>query len=164
MKDNGYEGVFEKREVELIQRWAKRAGFSSDQVSDVLQEVAMIVAQEPDGWAQADKSRRRQLLWLFTRNTVGKIRRKEERRRQRDQQKAMMAEEAYTDDAALMRLDVQGVMAGLDERCQDVCELLSQGFSRSQIAQRMNCSWHAVDRLVRTIRRRLQEAEVNAWL
>ncbi len=63
-----------------------------------------------------------------------------------------------------VRLDVQDVVAGLDERCQTVCELLSQGLSRSQIAEQMQCGWHTVDRLVRTIRERLEEAEVDGWL
>ena len=63
-----------------------------------------------------------------------------------------------------VRLDVQEVVTGLDERCRTVCELLSEGLSKSQIAERMQCSWHAVDRLVRTIRQRFEEAEVDQWL
>lgn len=64
---------------------------------------------------------------------------------------------------ALRRVLPQVVLR-LDERCQIVCGLLSQGLSKSQIAERMQCGWHTVDRLVRTIRKRLEEAEVDAWL
>ena len=159
-----YEGVFEKSEIEPIRRWAKRSGFSSSEIPDVLQEVAITVIRQPADWAEAGKSRRRQLLWLFTRNALGKIRRTEERRRQRDEQKAMMTEEAYCDNVTPMRLDVQEVVAGLDEQCQTVCKLLSEGLSKMQIAQRLGCSWHAVNRTVRTISQRLEAAEVDEWL
>jgi len=164
MIGNEYEGLFEKREVELIRQWAKRAGIQSDEIPDVLQEVAIVVIQRPDGWSSATSARRKQLLWVLTRNALGKIKRTERRRCQRDEQKASMTEEAYCEDATSMRLDVQEVVASLDERCQTVCELLSQGLSRSQIAERMNCGWHTVDRLVHTIRQRFEETEVSQWL
>ncbi len=161
---NEYEGWFEKQEVELIRRWAKRGGIPSDGAYDVLQEVAMVVVQQPDDWSAMTAVERKQLLWVVTRNVLGKIKRAERRRRRRDEEKAAMVEEAYCDNATPIRLDVQEVVAGLDERCQTVCGLLSQGLSKSQIAERMQCGWHTVDRLVRTIRERLQEAEVDAWL
>jgi len=164
MIDNEYEGLFEKREVELIRQWAKRGGIQPEEVPDVLQEVAMVVVQQPDDWPATTSAERKQLLWVVTRNVLGKIKRAERRRRRRDEQKATMVEEAYCDDATPIRLDVQEVVARLDERCQTVCELLSQGLSKSQIAERMQCGWHTVDRLVRTIRERLEEAEVDAWL
>jgi len=101
--------------------------------------------------------KRKQLLWVLTRNVVGKIKRAERRRRRREQEKASMVEEAYCDDATPMRLDVQEVVAGLDERCRRVCGLLSQGLSTSQIAERMQCGWHTVDRLIRTIREQFEQ-------
>lgn len=164
MTGNEYEGVFEKQEVELIQQWAKRAGFRSDEIPDVLQDVAMVVIQRPDRWLLATSTRRKQLLWVITKNTLGKIKRAERRRRRRDEQKASMAEEAYCDNATPTRLDVQAVVAGFDERCQAVCELRSRGLSKSQVAERMNCGWHTVGRLVHTISQRLEEAGVNEWL
>jgi len=157
MIGNEYEGLFEKREVELIRQWAKRAGLQSDAIPDVLQEVAMVVVQQPGDWPATTSAKRKQLLWGLTRNVLGKIKRVERRRRRRDEQKASMVEEAYCDDTTPMRLDVQEVVASLDERCQAVCDLLSQGLSTSQIAKRMNCGWHAVDRIVREIRRRFEE-------
>ena len=75
-----------------------------------------------------------------------------------------MTEEAYYDNAIPMRLDVEEVVSGLDARCQAVCELLSQGLCKSQIADQMGCGWHTVDRLVQTIRRRFEEAGVHEWL
>ena len=157
MIDNEYEGLFEEREVELIEQWAKRAGLQSDEIQDVLQEVAIVVVQQPDSWLATAGAKRKQLLWVLTRNVAGKIKRAERRRRRRDEQKAAMVDEAYRDDATPMRLDVQEVVAGLDERCQIVCDFLSQGLSKSQIAERMQCGWHTVDRMVRTIRGQFEE-------
>ena len=164
MSGNEYEGVFQAQEVDLIRRWAKRGGIQSDDVSDVLQEVAMVVLQQPGNWPAISSSERKQALWIVTRDVLGKIKRMERRRRQRDEQKALMVEEAYIDNSTPMRLDVQKVIAGLDRRCQTVCELLSQGRPKSEIAERMQCGWHTVDRLMRTIRERLEEAGVDAWL
>ncbi len=164
MSGNEYEGVFEKREVELIRWWANQAGFQPSDVPDLLQEAAIAVIQRPNGWPQASGTERRQLLWAFTKSTSGRIKRSEGRQQQRDEQKALMVDEAYCDNATPIRLDVQEVVAGLDERCQTVCQLLSEGLSKLQIAEQMQCSWHAVDRLVQTVRLRLEEAEVDAWL
>jgi DNA-directed RNA polymerase specialized sigma24 family protein len=161
---NEYDGLLEKREVDLIRQWAKRGGMQSDGVSDVLQEVAMVVVQQPGDWSATTSKDRQQLLWVVTRNVLSKIKRAERRRRQRDEEKAAMSEEAYCDNATPIRLDVQEVVAHLDERSQTVCELLSQGLSKPQIAERMQCGWHTVDRLVRTVRERLEEAGVDAWL
>ena len=157
MIGNEYEGLFERREVALIRRWAKRVGIQSDDISDVLQEVAMAVAQQRDARPADTKAKRRQLLWVLTKNVLGKIKRAERRRRRRDEQKALMVEEAYCDQATPIRLDVQTVVAGLDERRQTVCEFLSQGLSKSQIAEQMQCGWHTVDRLVREIREQFEE-------
>jgi len=129
---------------------AKQAGFRADEIPDLLQDIAVAVIERPDLWQWASKSRRKQLLWVLTRNTLGKIRRTEDRRRRRDEQKASMTEEAYCDNAGPISLDVQNVVAGLDERCQTVCELLSEGLSRADIAERLQCNWHTADRLVRT--------------
>lgn len=164
MTDNEYEGLFEEREVELIGRWARRSGLQPDEIPDVLQEVAMDVCQQLEEWLATQGADRRQMLWILTRNVSGKIKRADRRRRRRDEQKALMTEEAYCDTTMPARLDVQDVVAGLDERCQTVCALLSQGLSKSQIAKQMQCGWHTVDRLVRTIRERLEAAEVDEWL
>ncbi len=157
MMGNEYEGLLEKRDVRLIRRWAMRAGFQPDEIPDVLQEVAMAVIQNPDGCLAATGAERKLSLWILARDTFSRITRAEQRRRQRDEQKALMVHEAYCDDVTPVRLDVQTIVAGLDEQCRTVCKLLSQGLSQSQIAKRMQCGWHTVDRLVRTIRERFEE-------
>lgn len=164
MGERGYEGVLEDREVKLIRQWANRAGIQPADIPDVVQEVAMVVIQRPEQWVQPPPARRRQLLWGITKNTLGKVKRSEGRRRRRDEQKSLMVEEAYCDNTTPMRLDVQEVVASLDDRCRTVCGHLSRGLSKSQIAEQMHCGWHVVDRLVRTIRQRLEEAGVNEWL
>ena len=124
----------------------------------------MDVCQQLEEWSATPGAERRQMLWILTRTVSSRIKRADRRRRWRDEQKALMTEEAYCDTTIPVRLDVQDVVAGLDERCQTVCALLSQGLSRSQIAEQMQCGWHTVDRLIDTIRERLEEAEVDAWL
>ena len=54
MSGNDYEGVFEKQEIELIRQWAKQARFQSEDIPDVLQEVAMVVIQRPEGYRCAN--------------------------------------------------------------------------------------------------------------
>ena len=164
MIDNKYEGVLKKQEVKLIKKWAKQAKAQPHEIPDVLQDVVMAILRCPDGWPRATSARRKQLLWVITRNTLGKIRRTEERQRRRDEQKALTAEEAYIDHTSAMRLDVQEVLAGFDDQCRAVCELLSQEVPKSQIAERLNCDWREVDGLVRTIRQRFEETGVNQWL
>ncbi len=56
------------------------------------------------------------------------------------------------------------MVASLDVQCQAVCELLTQEVPKLQIAKRLNCDWHTVDGLVRTIRQRFEETGVNQWL
>lgn len=164
MDENEYEGIFEEQEVKLIRRWAKRAGIQPAELPDVTQEAAMAVTRRPEEWLQASRGQRKQQLWVITRNIVARIQRSDRRRRKRDEQKASMADEAYCDVATPLRLDVRKVVASLNEKHRTVCELLSQGLSKAQIAEKMGCSWHTVDRMVGTIRQRLEEAGVNEWL
>ena len=50
MTGNVYEGVLKEREVALIRQWAKKAGYSPDEIPDVMQEVVMVLIQQPEGW------------------------------------------------------------------------------------------------------------------
>ncbi len=164
MRGNDYEGLFERREIRLIRQWAERGGLAADAIPDLLQEMAMVALQQPGRWPPAGREQRGQMLWTLIRKTVRKLMRAEQRRRRRDEEKASRTEEAYWDNTTPRRLDVQEVVAGLDEPCQTVCKLLSQGLSKRQIANRMQCNWYVLEQLLHTIREQFEAAEVNAWL
>ncbi|NLS92243.1 MAG: hypothetical protein GXX96_08695 [Planctomycetaceae bacterium] len=45
---------------------------------------------------------------------------------------------------------------GVDLVQRRVCDLLSQGYSKSAIAKELGCGWHTVDRIVRDIREKFE--------
>lgn len=63
-----------------------------------------------------------------------------------------------------LRADVRDALAQLSERERIVAAHLMQGDSRRQIAERLGCSWRAVDRVVRRIRERFEALGLRGWV
>jgi len=152
MLGNKYEGLFSTQETKQIRRQIKQVGLSSEDAADVMQEVVVALLQSHSDWSLLRSTKRKQLLWGLTRDIASKSRRSMQRQRCRDERKAITTQEAYYDKTTSLCQEVQDMVGSLDQRQQSICELLSQGLSKSQIAERMGCKWHTVNRLVATIR------------
>ncbi len=70
---------------------------------------------------------------------------------------------AYEDSTPL-RLDVQTALSQLSELERQICEALSHGFSIREIAIRLGCDWHTVNRRIAGIRARFTELGLDGWL
>ena len=60
--------------------------------------------------------------------------------------------------------DIRAILATLSDREQDVCLALARGESKHEIAERLGCGWHTVDRLIHRIRERFAENGLDGYL
>ncbi len=157
MKRFCYDGVLQRWKVRLALRRARRMGFRDDELDDVMQELALTLAGVEYDPANAKGATERTVLTSVIDRQLRKMRRANSRRENLEQRVALSGDETYDDSDVKRRLDVETVVAMLDQRQRHVCRLLSQGHSKSAIAKELECGWHTVDRLVREIRRQFEE-------
>ena len=63
-----------------------------------------------------------------------------------------------------MELDVRTALVRLSEDERLVCEALSHGYSIQEVAERMGCDWHTVNRRVARIREQFIQWGLDGWL
>lgn len=152
MKANDYAGLVAPWKVELIVIRAKRMRFHDCEIEDAQQEIIFDILAfrydptHPNG--ATERSALTSLIDNRLRNIV--------RARMRYRAKVECVEPAPEDydptDELQMAIDVRDAVAALDPRQQRVCADLADGYSRRQIARRMGCGWHRVNRLVDEVR------------
>ncbi|MDP6558153.1 MAG: ECF-type sigma factor [Pirellulaceae bacterium] len=84
--------------------------------------------------------------------------------RARSAQRTGNGEEPSYEDATPLRLDVHTALSQLSDDEREVCEALSHGFSIHEIATRLGCDWHTVNRRITRIRARFTELGLDGWL
>jgi len=157
MKRFCHDGVLERWKVRLALRRARRMGFREDELDDVMQELALTLAGVEYDAANENGAKEETVLTSVIDRQLCKMRRTSSRRDDLEQQIAISADETYNDENGTPRSDVETVVGMLDDQQRHVCDLLSQGYSKSAIAKELGCGWHTVDRIVRDIRGQFQQ-------
>lgn len=156
MKRFCYEGVLEGWKVKLALQRARRMGFRDDELDDVIQELVLKLVDVEYDANHANGATERTMLTSVIDRQLCKMRRSAARRQELEEQVAISADATYDDSGVQLRMDVETVLGMVDDEQRRVCDLLSQGCSKSAIAKELGCGWHTVDRIVRDIRRKFE--------
>ncbi len=157
MKRFCYDGVLEKWKIKLALRRARRMGFREDQLDDVIQELVIILMDIEYDVQRANGASEKTMLTSVIDLQLYKMRRSNYRRECLEQSVALSGDETYDNADLERRADVQAVVAKMDDQQRHVCELLSQGCSKSVIAEKLGCGWETVERIVNDIRNQFEE-------
>jgi RNA polymerase sigma factor (sigma-70 family) len=152
METVNYDGVVERWKVDLIAARARRMGFRADEIPDVQQQIILdVIAFRFD----ADKSngaRESTALQALIDNHLKNICRASARYQAHLEQLGGERPLESDFESEELAADIRAMMTTLTEREQDVCLALARGESKHEIAERLGCGWHTVDRLVQRIR------------
>lgn len=162
---NCYDGALEKWKVDLALERLQAYRVPRDEWPDVLQRLVVEMLQfrfDPQRGAGETTALTRLINYQIT--SLIRSRQRERDRLERywhwtNQKQRMACHETFG-----LRADVQDALAQLSERERIVAAHLMQGESRRQIAERLGCSWRAVDRVVRRIRERFEALGLRGWV
>jgi RNA polymerase sigma factor (sigma-70 family) len=159
MRRLDYMGVIDQRKMDLIIERAKRMGFRGCDIDDVLQEVVPAILLFRFDAARSNGATESTALVSVIDNHLKEMVRAECRYRARLKRVGARTETSYDPFSDENRIiDVQDVMETLSPRERDVCNMLALGCSIHEIAKMRGCGWHTVERLIRDIRERFEEA------
>ncbi len=160
----GYDGVVDAWKVELIVARARRMGFRRDEINDAQQGMILDVVAFRFDAAKSNGAKESTVLQALIDNQLKKMCRTTARYRARLERlkEEPLPESACPDQAR--GLDIQAAVASLSEPERAVCRALGEGCSKEEIARRLDCGWHKVDRLVRRIREHFEELGLDAYL
>ena len=166
MKRFCYDGVLEKWKIELSLKRARRMGFREDQLDDVIQDLVIVLMDIEYDVLRANGASEKTMLTSVIDLQLYKMRRSNYRRECLEQSVALGGDETYDNSDVERRADVESVVANMDDQQRRVCELLSQGYSKAAIAEKLGCSWYIIEQTVSDIRVRLEErgfGEEGQW-
>ena len=152
-----YQGVLEDWKIELALQRARRMAFRDDELDDVIQDL---VIEMMDIEYDADRSNgasERTMLTTVIDQQLAKRRRSNCRHECLESSVAISGNETYDNSDIERDADVKTVVKKLDDQQRRVCELLSQGYSKSLIAEELGCGWKKVENIVDEIRTQFEE-------
>ena len=162
---------------EEVERWKldlalsriAQMGFPENQWRERLQDAVlamMEVSYDPNDESGATEAT---LLYRVVTNRLIDV-----LRRQNRNKKPFVSLEAHIEQNGPMAcpkaeqeeliLDVRLTIADLPERHRRTCEALLRGESRAEIARRLRCGWHTVNRALPRIRVRLHALGLSEWI
>ena len=158
MEEINYNKLLEPWKLELIVSRAKRMGLQWNDIQDVQQGIIREVICFSYKRAKSNGATEATALTALIDNYLKKLIRSEARYREHLDQFSSQERRSYdpVPDEQLA-MDVREAVGALSEQERVVCQALSQGQSKSQIARTLGCGWHTVDRLFRHIRRRFEK-------
>lgn len=159
--------------LNLIKSRARHMGFRRHDLEDAVQEVMLAVLEfeyepgKPNGGSESTALTTiidRKLLDLkrSKRRYAGLIERATDRLavEYRGCEDGPF-EEDRSGEGRIVTGEVSTALAGLDAETLQIAQLLMEGMSTKAIAEQLGTSWHRADRLVSTIRERLEDAGLN---
>jgi DNA-binding NarL/FixJ family response regulator len=152
-----YDGVVEPWKADLIAARARRMGFRQDEIPDVQQQMILDVAAFRFDAAKSNGAKESTALQSLIDNQLKKICRANARYRAHLNRLGREVADACSPPQSDIVHDVRAALAELPEREQFVGRALAEGYTRLEITRRLGCSWHAVDRIVRRIRRSFED-------
>ena len=159
-----YDGVLEQWKVDLVIHRAKLLGFRPHELPDALQEAVIVVLDFQYDPNHANGAAERTALITVIDNRLRKMKRSATRYRAHVERFGLNATEFSRDEVDFCAMDVASAVADLTEREQSVCRGLSEGFSKAQIARKLGCGWHTVERVIRRLRDRFEELGLDGWM
>ena len=157
-----YDGLVEEWKVDLIAARARRMGFRWDEIPDIQQRIIMeVLAFEFD---ESNGAKESTALQAIIDNNLKKMCRTTAR--YRSHLERLVHERPLETDfiAEECAIDVRLAVAQLPEREQTVCQALAAGCSKHEIAQRLQCGWHTVDRLILRIREHFRDIGLDGYV
>lgn len=165
MRRLSYTPLVKPWKVNLVRSRARRMGFSSDELPDVLQELIPCVMAFRYNPAHANGATEATALKAIIDNRLKAICRANARYRLRLERLANEPTPEQDDLTPLCRtLDVATAVALLPEREQTVCRALAAGKSCQGVARCVGCSWHAARRLIDRIRDHFRAHGLDGYL
>ena len=164
METVNYDGVVERWKVDLIAARARRMGFRQDEIPDVQQQIILDVIAVRFDSERSNGAKESTALQALIDNQLKNICRASAR--YQTHLERLGAEQSLETDFEPEELaaDVRETLASLSDREQDVCIALAKGESKHEIAGRLGCGWHTIDRLVRRIREHFAECGLDGYL
>ncbi|MBN2292319.1 MAG: hypothetical protein JXM70_07835 [Pirellulales bacterium] len=157
MKRFCYDGVLENWKIELALKRSKKFGFRDDELDDVIQELVIILMDIEYDEERANGASEKTMLTSVIDQQLCKMRRSDSRRECLEQSVALSGDETYDNSDLERRSDVEIVVAKMDDQQRRVCELLSQGYSKSVIAEKLDCTWYIIEQIMDDIRTKFEE-------
>lgn len=166
--------IGEKWLLALIARRGRRQGLAGADLDDAVQEVAPAVLDfeyDPERWQGASL---RTVLTAVIDRRLRALRRREARYRRHIEmvldaararyETAHGAQEPYYEEPTEVAVDVRAVVAALSDEDRAICVALSEGCSLAEVALRLACDWHTVNRRVAKIREEFERLGLDGWL
>ncbi|MCA9090575.1 MAG: sigma-70 family RNA polymerase sigma factor [Planctomycetaceae bacterium] len=163
---------------ELVRERARRMGFQAADIDDAVQEIAIELLDFKYDPAAANTATEKTVVTHLIDNRLRMMRRAESRYQRRLEAMNEAArpavhttvdepderrEPAYEENPGAV-LDVHNALATLDAPEREVCQLLGEGHSLSDVARILGCSQTTVRTHVDKIRERFTELEVHLWI
>lgn len=169
-----YEGELERWKIDLALSRIVRFGFPEHEWHERMQDLAIemvnfrYVPAKPDGASEST------VLYSLVTNRLRDCLRRKYRREEKSESLDALIEsrgEALEDSQRLRRrdvkpcvLDVRAAVAELPPKERAVCQGLLEGESIAEIARRLRCGWHTVNRTLARVRGRFEEMGLRGWI
>ena len=156
--------------TQLIEARGRRMGLASADLDDAVQEITPQVLAFRYDSAKSNGASLKTALTAVVDRCLLAIRRRESRyakcleRARNAKQTSDHGESSTYEDSTPLQLDVHTALSQLSADEREICEALSHGFSIHEIATRLGCDWHTVNRRVARIRIRFTEMGLGEWL
>ena len=165
MQVPSYDGVIDPWKVDLIIRRAKLFRLSRHDLADAVQQIVMILRDFDYDTSHANGAQEQTVLTAVIDNRLRMIRRSRRRYRKRV---GLLPEDfdacAPDPDGLLRRVDVRMAVLDLSSLQQAICDGLAAGLTRAEIARRLGCDWHTVNRAVRKICTHFAAIGLDGWI
>jgi len=157
MKRFCYDGILENWKIELALKRARKISFRDDELDDVIQDLVIVLMDIDYDVQRANGASEKTMLTSVIDLQLYKMRRSNDRRKCLEQGVALSGDETYDNSDIECSADVQTVVDKLDDQQQRVCELLSQGYPKSAVAEEVGCNWYVIEQIVSDIREQFEE-------
>jgi len=159
-----YDGVVEKWKVDLIVTRAKLMGFRRHEIPDALQETVLVLLEFSYDPNHANGAQERTVLTSVIDNRLRKMVRSATRYAAHVERSAPGVRLFSTEEVSPQAVDVADATAGLTLRERAVCRGLARGLSKADVARRLRCGWHTIDRVIRRLRREFRRLGLDGWI
>ena len=165
MVQNTYVGVPSSRHVNLIASRAKKMGFPRDKIDDLQQTIVPKLEKFEFDPAKANGASEMTAIIAVIDSELRAARRTQ-RRYEEHLAEHRFARGSLTapQEPVDLQIDVCEALVELSDDEQRVAELLASGASVQQIADELGCHWLTIDRIVRHIRERFEDLNLDDWV
>jgi len=173
MYHNTYGSALEHWKVRLIEKRARQMGFRGQDLDDTQQRVAIaVMAFQYDPARNGGATEKTALTALINRQLLAMLRSRKRYRNRLDILKPDLGVDKQTpepsplhhEDRIALLSDVRRALTDLSSEDRQLCAALGDGCSVAEIARRMDCGWHTINRRIARIRKRFQKLGLDAWI